>query len=75
MATILPQLTVPLWPGSLYSNLPVLTVPNDTVPSPAPAAILFPFEFQLSLDQVLLHGQQVPIKCYEVVSFRGCEWV
>ena len=43
------QLTVPLCPGNLYSNFPVSLFQTTTVPSPAPAAILFPSEFQLAL--------------------------
>lgn len=43
------QLTVPLWPGNLYNSLPVSLFQTTAVPSPAPAAILFPSEFQLAL--------------------------
>lgn len=43
------QFTVPLWPGNLYNILPVSLFHTTAVPSPAPAAILFPSELQLAL--------------------------
>ena len=42
------SLTVPLWPGSLYSSLPVAASQITTVWSPLPAAIFSPLASQLA---------------------------